>query len=221
MEHPHPLPFAVKMPPRIAALPRNARGYPVPFFVAFVDGVPEFRLARAEARTEAVRHKLCWVCGQRLGAFESFVVGRMCCVNRNSAEPPLHLDCAEFSVQACPFMLKPGMERREDELTRTRGVDPGGIMIRRNPGVMAIWTTRTAFTHHRGTLFNIGEPTSISVWREGRAATRAEVLDSIMSGRPYLIAADPDDKEAPAEIDRLIGLTVAVLDRFAFNPATP
>jgi hypothetical protein len=221
MEHTHPLPFSVPMPPKVAALPRNARGYPIPFFVAYVDGLPEFRLARASARGEALRFGLCWVCGQRLGAYVSHVVGPMCCVNRNSAEPPLHRECAEFSVQACPFLLKPAMERREDEFTRTHGVDPAGIMLKRNPGVTAVWTTRGTLTHgdgRGGILFNIGEPTSISLWREGRAATRAETEASITSGRPYLLALDPGDREAEVEIDRRIEGTLALLDRLVFTP---
>ena len=33
------------MPSRIAALPVDERGYPVPWFVAWIDGKPEFRCA--------------------------------------------------------------------------------------------------------------------------------------------------------------------------------
>jgi len=46
-----------------------------------------------------VRHKRCWLCGQPLGKFMCFVVGPMCAINKTSAEPPSHRDCALYAVQ--------------------------------------------------------------------------------------------------------------------------
>jgi hypothetical protein len=34
----------------------------------------------------------------------SFVVGPMCGINRNSAEPPSHKECAQWSARNCPFL---------------------------------------------------------------------------------------------------------------------
>lgn len=176
------------LPPRIAKLPRNARGYPVPFFVAWINGVPDFRMVRPEVIRECVRKSLCWICGETLGAQSTFAIGPMCCVNRNNAEPPSHRACAEFAAQACPFMLNPGMVRREDEMTKAHEGNVAGISIRRNPGVMACWSTKKWKTKNdpTGLLFDIGEPSHISWWREGRAATREEVRESILSGVPIL-----------------------------------
>lgn len=191
------------MPERIAALPMSERGYPVPFFVAWLDGKPEFRIADARKKHECIRDKLCWVCGQRTGKFKCFPIGPMCVVNRNTAEPPCHLDCAEWSVQACPFMLNPNMVRRENNLPEDI-VDPAGIAIRRNPGVMALYICgdyELVRDGSGGVLFSLGEPIGVSWWKEGRTANRLEVSESVATGLPLLagMCKGPDDEKALAE----------------------
>jgi len=196
------------MPARIAKLPKNARGYPVPYFVAWIDGLPDFRLVRPETAREARVRKLCWICGEPLGAQQTFAIGPMCVVNRNSGEPPSHRQCAEFAVKACPFMLKPNMERREDDLTRECKNNVPGIAIPRNPGVMCLWTSANGKPVPDGReryLWNIGDHKHVSWWREGRPATYAEIHASIMSGIPLLREVDGNDPKANAEIDRLAG----------------
>lgn len=84
---------AVTMPPRIARLPRNKVGYPIPWFVAHLDdGTRDFRIAGQEQHIRAMRERLCYVCGGPLGGFGAFTIGPMCAVNRISSEPPAHRD---------------------------------------------------------------------------------------------------------------------------------
>lgn len=191
------------MPARIAALPIDPeRGYPIPFFVAYVNGKPEFRVADARKWMRCVKEQLCWVCGQKLGRNKAFVIGPMCSVNRISADAPTHLDCAEFSVKVCPFLTKPQMVRREDEfikISREQQNDDG--MIERNPGVMAVWVTRE-YKIIRGAgknyIFALGKPESISWWSQGRIATRDEILESMRTGLPLLEQAC--EKETTPEL---------------------
>jgi hypothetical protein len=68
------------LPPRIAKLPVD-RGYPVPWFVAWVDGKPEFRVMDHRRLVRAIKESRCWVCGQKLGAIRAYVLGPMCAVN--------------------------------------------------------------------------------------------------------------------------------------------
>lgn len=184
--------------PRIAKLPRDERGYPIPFFVAQLpDGKFDFRIVDPVKLRRCVREKLCWVCGEKLGKHITFPIGPMCMITRVSSEPPSHTDCAEWSVRGCPFLSKPAMERREDELTEGYEGNTPGVMIKRNPGVIATWTTHNykIFNDGRGgALFELGEPEKASFWREGRAATRAEIMESIKEGLPQLQAACPDDR---------------------------
>jgi hypothetical protein len=194
------------------SLPLDKRGYPVPFFVAWVNGEPDFRVMDERKWSRCVRERLCWICGGRLGAHGAFVIGPMCSINRTSAEPPAHLDCATFAAQACPFLTMPKMRRREDGLPEAT-VDPAGQMLRRNPGVALVWATRkwTLFRVGRdplggraGWLFQLGDPTEVSWFAEGRRATRAEVLESIDSGCPLLRdVAEAEGPEAVADFESM------------------
>jgi hypothetical protein len=180
-----------ELPPRIKDLPLDPRGWPIPWFVAYVDGLPDFRVMDREKFFRAIRDRLCWVCGQKLGRWLAFSLGPMCSVSRTISEPPAHRDCAEWSVQHCPFLANPEMVRRHEDLP-TNVDEPAGIAIMRNPGVMALWITRSfeAFRvpGDRMPLLTVGEPDHITWWCHGRQATRAEVQAAVESGLPNLLA---------------------------------
>jgi hypothetical protein len=185
-----------ELPPRIRRLPVH-RGYPVPWFVQWMDGeqavdpgvgAPDFRVMDSRKLARALKESRCWVCGEKLGAIRCYVVGPMCAVNRTSAEPPSHRDCAEFSARACPFLSRPHMRRREAGKPAGLAESPG-IMLARNPGVTLVWVTRGTLTKrdfNGGLLFDLGEPIETLWFAEGREATRAEVMASIDSGLPAL-----------------------------------
>lgn len=194
------------MPAHIARLPLDDRGYPVPFFVQWIDGKPDFRLMDGAKLVRAVKEKRCWICGGQLtGRYVTFCVGPMCIVNLISAEPPSHLDCATFAVQACPFLVLPKAQRREADLPATRTV--AGHMISRNPGVTAAWTTTryTVLPVDNGLLFRMGPVEKVSWWAEGRSATAAEVQASFESG--LVILRDMAHREGPdarAQVEHMI-----------------
>jgi len=178
------------MPPHIAALDRDHHGRPIPWFVHRDDaGVPDFRVARRDALADAILQSRCWVCGAHRGVHGSFVIGPMCAVNRISAEPPAHEDCAIYSARACPFLSTPSMGRRETGLPEDRTA-PAGTMELRNPGVTLVWTSKTwePFKIDSGVLFDIGDPDTTRWFAHGRYATREEVVASLDSGMPLLLA---------------------------------
>lgn len=198
------------------------RGYPVPWFVQWVCetdragivaaptgvGEPRFEIMDRDKHTRAVRDGLCWVCGQVLGSYRSFVIGPMCAVNRTSAEPPCHLDCAEWSARNCPFLSRPTMSRRVGCKIEGTVAAPG-VALMRNPGVAMVWTTRRGRYGIRrvgdGILFNIGEPEHVSCWAEGRPATQAEIERSIETGLPALMElAEEEGAMAVAELQNYV-----------------
>jgi hypothetical protein len=181
------------MPTRIRALPID-RGYPVPWFVQWVDGQPEFRAMDLSKFECAIHDRCCWVCGQRLGAHLAFVIGPMCAINRTSSEPPCHLECARWSAIHCPFLSRPHMVRREGNIPLDLKAHKGDAAIERNPGCAGVWITKR-YTPFRapgaagtGWLIEMGPADSVEWYAEGRPATREEVEKSIESGLPLLAA---------------------------------
>jgi hypothetical protein len=193
------------MPDRFRHLPINDQGFPIPYFVPYYDGKPEFRGFDPEKMRICVRHQRCWLCGEPLGKFMVFVIGPMCAVNRVSAEPPSHYDCALYAAQACPFLAQPKMRRNEKDMPE-ESRSPAGIMIRRNPGIALLWVTRNykPFKADGGVLFKVGDPQRVEFFAEGRKATHAEIMASIDSGMPILRkVAEQDGPDAVVELEQM------------------
>ena len=177
-----------RIPAAMARRPRDRRGFPIPWFVQ--QDPLDFRVIRALGTGQAHKQRICWLCGEpRYEKRLAFVVGPMCTVNRVSSEPPCHPACARFAAIACPFLANPRMRRNDKDLPEDSEAPPG-IFLERNPGVAAIWITRSyePFRVADGTLLQMGEPIAVEWFREGRQATRAEVLASMEAGLPALEA---------------------------------
>jgi hypothetical protein len=207
--HPSLAPLLASMPDRIRRLPIDpVRQLPVPFFVGWIDGKPDFRFGDPAKIIACVNQRLCWTCGQALGRNLVFPIGPMCSITRTTAEPPSHLDCTLWSVKACPFLSRPKMVRREDELTEANKGNVSGLMIDRNPGVTCVWVCRDYKIfrdHNRKPLFRVGDPSSVEWFREGRLATRAEVEESVRTGLPALEeVAQAESPEAVAELAKYV-----------------
>jgi hypothetical protein len=190
----------IPLPGRMRWLPISDKGYPVPWFVEWIDGVPDFRVMDASKFVRAIKNDLCWLCGQTLGRFKCAVIGPMCAVNLTSAEPPSHKLCAEYAVRACPFLTKPKM-RRNDKDIPGGAIEPGGIMLERNPGVTLLWIMHDyrTFRTPSGVLLRLGEPVEIIAYAEGRLATREELDASIASGLPALAKLAHDEGNGAVE----------------------
>jgi hypothetical protein len=201
------------LPDRIARLPKDERGYPIPWFVAWMkdgepcadgEGEPDFRVIGPRKIWTAWSHGRCWICGVALGVHRVYAIGPMCVVNRVTSEPPSHRDCAEFAAKACPFLTRPRQKRDRKDLPEDRSV--AGIHVERNPGAVALYETRkaTPFRAGDGFLFRLGPPERIDWWAQGRTATRAEIEASIESGYPLLEeVARKDGAEALRALDRM------------------
>ena len=192
------------LPSRMLALPVDDRGYVVPWFVDWIDGKPEFRAMDPKKWLRAVREKLCWVCGERLGRFMTFVAGPMCGINRTSSEPPSHLECAEWSARNCPFLNNREAIRRVDDVIGADMSNGPGFALTRNPGVTMLWTTKdySVFDDGKGKpLIHMGAAEHVKWYAEGKPATREEVMESIESGLPALVAVAQQQDGAMKYLD--------------------
>lgn len=204
-----PVDTTIPMPQSMARLPTH-RGFPVPWFVQWIDGEPEFRVMDQRKLPKAVRERRCWVCGGKMGKYMAYVAGPMCAVNRTSAEPPSHMSCAVYSALACPFLSRPHAKRREGGLPEER-TTPAGVAIMRNPKASMVWIVegplRLKGDGKGGQLFDLGEPVENGVhwFSRGRVATREEVQESIDTGLPLLMEyAERDGPDAVAALNRMV-----------------
>lgn len=192
------------LPQYMRGLPVDARGYVVPWFVAWADGKPEFRAADAQKWPKAIKEKRCWVCGSYLGSKLVFVIGPMCGVNRVTSEPPCHEQCAQWSARNCPFLTLRMNRRRENDLPEL--CPASGIALKRNPGVALLWFCERfkVFPDPNGrALIELGEPKRLEWYAHGRKATREEIDASIESGLPTLRELC-DTVQEKAELQRYI-----------------
>src|SRR5580765_6111810 len=110
------MPNLPPIPARIKTLKWDQRGYPIPWFVPYVDGVPDFRAHDGKKLVRAMREFRCWICGEPYGKYKAWAIGPMCAINRTTMDPPSHKECAIFSALACPFLNNPESVRRTTNL---------------------------------------------------------------------------------------------------------
>lgn len=208
---------SVAVPVRLARRPRDPRGFIIPFFVAWMsngklvtepDGEPDFRVVDHHRMVECVKQRKCWLCGEKLGVHLAFVLGPMCTINKVISEPPSHRECAEYALKVCPFLTRPRMRRNEKDLP-TDHVEAAGRPFERNPGISAMWITRSyrpfkAHGGNQGVLFNVGPAEQVQWWKEGRLATRQEAMTALDDG--YDVLRVDAEQEGPEALRALLSM---------------
>ena len=229
----------IPVPEHMRRRPVDRRGFPVPFFVAWVSpmgvkmpegmGEPDHRVVDAVKLALCLKFSLCWLCGKPLGKFRALVVGPMCLVNRTTAEPDSHVDCAEYAAKACPFLANDRTRRNE-----ARPLPPGSsshpMGAKRNPGVACVfvhterWLKRIPQGQGLAPLFRMpaGEPRRLTFWANGERASRGQVMQSLNGGMAILqdAAAKHDGPEGVTELACYYAATVALVERWTddFDP---
>lgn len=98
----------IPMPARVARMRRDSRGYPIPHTVQIdPDGTPDFRVIDPVKWGKAARLRCCGICGEPLGVRMAFVGGPVSMSNRLFTDLPMHRDCAQYALRACPFLAAP------------------------------------------------------------------------------------------------------------------
>jgi hypothetical protein len=196
------------LPARIKRLPLDPRGYPVPWFVHWQDGAPDFRIIGAGKMRDAIEQDLCWICGGKLLNVLAFTVGPMCVINMISGEPPAHLECAGFAAKSCPFLTRPLAKRNERDLPAAMVMHPSHVSD--NPEACAIVRS------HRSTpvqtdpadpgqlVFDMGNPTHVEWFAGGAKADRPTVLAALARGAERLKTVALTDHD-PDEALRVLG----------------
>ncbi len=97
----------VKIPPRMAKLPRDPRGYPIPVNVLQSGGIVDFRVIDHESTMRLLKTRCCAMCGQPLGTRMAFVGGPSSIAHRLFTDAPVHRECGTYAIKVCPFLAAP------------------------------------------------------------------------------------------------------------------
>jgi hypothetical protein len=127
MNHRH-----VPMPPRVAALATDQRGYPIFYTIQPPDGrALDFRVVNNDYKERCATRKLCGVCGQVLGYRFWFLGSRDDWRDRIFGEPPMHRECVDYSRLVCPF-LRNTYEPLHKPIENPLVVAEGGLQAHRS-----------------------------------------------------------------------------------------
>ena len=120
----------IPVPPAIAALPHDPRGYPIPAITPRdAEGRPTFAITGAARTLICAIERRCSICGtpmaegpvwRVIAATETEALlaaraaGRDAVNKAPSPEPPGHRTCMLFAAFTCPFLARPNARRGQD-----------------------------------------------------------------------------------------------------------
>lgn len=181
----------IELPKRMRTLERDERGYPIPFVVLRgKSGTPYFTINDTPSVRKCATKSLCAICGKRQDAAVWFVGGSRCFLHEHGAfvDPPLHLECAEFALQTCPFLAAPRYLKRIDMKKLRPGDVPDGMGFERVPHMLpaqperfGLGACRAVRTTESG-LFVVDSWDYVEFWRNGArvdAPNSATVADLV------------------------------------------
>lgn len=184
---------SVPVPENMLDLPRDLlRGFPILF--SQLPPIPgwepssqghDFRFAITERVEECARRKLCGVCGKPLGYWIAFVGGPLSVKNKAFTDPPMHVECATYAVQVCPFMVARSVPRREDgtifgpvPLAERGKADPTGSLQR--PEAWGVYVTRDFTWENAAQAVVRRDPVIRAQLRQGMTVTLPESMHQSM-----------------------------------------
>jgi hypothetical protein len=132
--------FNLEIPQQLSHLKIDSRGYPIPFFVTWIDGKPEFRFLDHKRQEMIIEKKLYHICGKKLNDdYNYFISGPIGFHNRISSDAAMHRVCAEFSLRACPHLYLQKADRREnDELAKEIIAKADDVLIKEKPQILIL-----------------------------------------------------------------------------------
>lgn len=114
------------MPARVAARPRDERGYPIPAITPWVDAAPRFALTSKPRTYVCAAERRCSICGDAMepgpvwrvlaGPEAQAVVAAHAAGHRflnraPTAEAPGHRACMLYAAVTCPYLARPTARR--------------------------------------------------------------------------------------------------------------
>lgn len=97
-------PAQIPQPERLQRRPQH-HGMPIPYTSLMLpDGTPDFRVTDYQAWVDVVTNRKCALCGESADLLLWFIGGAKCAEYRCFFDPAMHIDCALYAIEVCPFL---------------------------------------------------------------------------------------------------------------------
>jgi hypothetical protein len=178
----------VEEPFRIKRLPKDTRGYPIPWNVLRADdGTPFFTVNDSRKALVALREDRCPICGERLGRWHWFVGGPRSAFEHGGCyiDLPGHRECMEYALQTCPYLAMPKYLGRIDVANPEKLPPEARILldetqIPERPALFVAVGASSAECLDRGLLIPYLKPMrpwlEWAFWRHGRRISDDEAM---------------------------------------------
>jgi hypothetical protein len=129
---------SIEIPPFLSHLKVDERGYPIPFFVAYVKGKPDFRMIDPKKFNYCFEQDLCFVCGKKHVKKNYFIVtGPQGLANGVHSDCPSHRGCLEYSLKICPHLFFESSQRNERGEHYNHAVKTTGVAgVKEKPDIL-------------------------------------------------------------------------------------
>lgn len=180
-------PKQVPIPARIAARPRDARGYPVPAITPWPDGSPAFTQQGSFRTLICLAERRCTICGTKMAPGPVYRVvsddlvdnialaldtGKRYMNLAPAGEGPGHLSCMLYSAAVCPYLASPGA-RRQNATTLAEEQIPRGDPRGAEGAVVGFDSYRWQIGRDGFEIF-YGQPTEMLSYTDG-----ADLIDEL------------------------------------------
>lgn len=101
-------------------LPRDRRGYPIPFVIMRdIQGKPHFTINDSLRNFKVLSERRCQICGFRLKQLMWFVGGPRSAFHEAGcyADSAMHHECMTYAMQVCPYLAVHNYPGRIDDAT--------------------------------------------------------------------------------------------------------
>jgi hypothetical protein len=165
----------VPMPERIARLPRDKRGYPIPSSaIVNLDGSVDFTTLDMKKWVRLYKLRGCGVCGTAMYSRVWFIGGHLSHHNRMFFDHPMHEECARYALQVCPFLAIPrmGYRKRDNNEMSENALGPtvlNMVSLERSSALMLGKTHSYKLVKIRDSILLFASPwESVTWWSAGK-----------------------------------------------------
>lgn len=175
----------VPIPARMRHLEVDRRGYAIPWGV-YRDpaGTPHFTINDETRRQKIINDDLCGICATKLFRGRWFVGGPLSAFDPQGCyiDPPMHRDCLEYAMTACPYLAAPSYDKRIDDATLRKSGQATPLLVEQTmlPGRPEVFVAIMAIgqTVHWNGIQSYLSPKRpyhrVEFWRFGTVLPQAE-----------------------------------------------